>query len=67
MRFRLWDEVQCSPVHKNEMITENDIENLQMQILQLLDEKVYKYNGVDSSSIRKEILEDISGNVAVIT
>ena len=46
--------------YENQMITENDIANLQMQILQLLDEKVYKYNGVDSSSIRKEILEEIS-------
>ena len=44
------------------MITEDDILNLQMQILQLLDEIVYKYNGVDSSSIRKEIMEDISNS-----
>ena len=44
------------------MITEEDIVNLQIQILQLLDEIVYKYNGLDSSSIRKEILKDISNS-----
>lgn len=46
--------------YEKQMISEDDIANLQMQILQLLDERVYKYNGVDSSSIRKEILEEIS-------
>ncbi len=46
--------------YKNQMITENDIVNLQMQSLQLLDEKIYKYNGGDSSSIRKEAAKDIS-------
>ena len=44
------------------MITENDIVNLQMQVLQLLDERVYKYNGSDSSSIIKEIMEDITNS-----
>ena len=44
------------------MIIEDDIVNFQMQILQLMDEIVYKYNGVDSSSIRKEIMEDISNS-----
>ena len=48
--------------YEEQMLTENDIENLQMQILQLLDEIVYKYNGVDSSSIRKETLEEISNS-----
>lgn len=48
--------------YEEQMITEDDILNLQMQILQLLDEIVYKYNGVDSSSIRKEILEEISNS-----
>ena len=48
--------------YEEQMITEDDILNLQMQILQLLDEIVYKYNGVDSSSIRKEIMEDISNS-----
>lgn len=48
--------------YEEQMITEGDIVNLQMQILQLLDEIVYKYNGVDSSSIRKEIMEDISNS-----
>ena len=48
--------------YEEQMITEDDIANLQMQILQLLDEIVYKYNGLDSSSIRKEILEDISNS-----
>ena len=31
-----------------------------MKIIQLLDERIYQYNGKDSSSIRKEIVEDIS-------
>lgn len=48
--------------YEKQMITETDILNLQIQILQLLDEIVYKYNGLDSSSIRKEILEDISNS-----
>lgn len=48
--------------YEEQMITEDDILNLQIQILQLLDEIVYKYNGLDSSSIRKEILEDISNS-----
>lgn len=48
--------------YEEQMISEDDIVNLQMQILQLLDEIVYKYNGVDSSSIRKEIMEDISNS-----
>lgn len=48
--------------YEEQMITEDDIVNLQMQILQLLDAIVYKYNGVDSSSIRKEIMEDISNS-----
>ena len=46
--------------YENQMITENDIVNLQMQSLQLLDEKIYKYNGGDSSSIRKEFAKEIS-------
>lgn len=48
--------------YEEQMITEEDILNLQIQILQLLDEIVYKYNGVDSSSIRKEMIEDISNS-----
>lgn len=48
--------------YEEKMITEDDIANLQMQMLQLLDEIVYKYNGLDSSSIRKEIMEDISNS-----
>ena len=48
--------------YEEQMITEDDILNLQMQSLQLLDEIVYKYNGLDSSSIRKEIMEDISNS-----
>ena len=47
---------------EEQMIIEDDIVNFQMQILQLLDEIVYKYNGVDSSSIKKEIMEDISNS-----
>ena len=46
----------------NQMITEEDIINIQVQIIQLLDERIYKYNGVYSSSIRKEIMEDINNS-----
>lgn len=46
----------------NQMLTDNDMVNLQMQLLQLLDERIYQYNGTDSSSIRKEIIEDISNS-----
>lgn len=46
----------------NKMLTDDDIANLQIQILQLLDERVYRYNGNDSSSIRKEIMEDIANS-----
>lgn len=45
--------------YENQMMTERDIVDLQMQMIQLLDERVYKYNGVDSSSIRKETMEEI--------
>lgn len=44
----------------NQMITDNEMLDLQMQLLQLLDERVYRYNGSDSSSIKKEIMEEIS-------
>ena len=43
----------------NEMFTSDDMVILQMQILQLLDKKVYKYTGNDSTSIRKEVMDDI--------
>ena len=46
----------------HQMLTDDDIVNLQIQILKLLDEIVYKYNGLDSSSIRKEVLKDISNS-----
>lgn len=42
------------------MITENEIINLQMNIIQLLDERIYKYNGIDNSSVRKEVVEEIN-------
>ena len=48
--------------YEEQKLTDDDIVNLQIQVLQLLDEKVYKYNGSDSSSIRKEILEEISNS-----
>ena len=48
--------------YEEQMLSEDDIVNIQIQILQLLDEIVYKYNGLDSSSIRKEIMEDISNS-----
>ena len=46
----------------NQILTDGDMANLQLQILQLLDERIYKYNGNESSSIRKEIAEDISNS-----
>ncbi|MBO5478878.1 MAG: hypothetical protein J6A04_04120 [Clostridia bacterium] len=46
----------------HQMLTDNDMVNLQMQALQLLDERIYKYNGAGSSSIRKEIMEEISNS-----
>lgn len=48
--------------YSNQILADDDILNLQMQVLQLLDEIVYKYNGNDSSSIKKEILEDIQNS-----
>ena len=48
--------------YNNEMLTNEDMVGLQMQILQLLDEKVYKYTGNDSTSIRKEVMEEISNS-----
>ena len=46
--------------YKNKMITDEDIKNMQIQIFQLLDERVYKYNGTENSSIKKEIVEQIN-------
>lgn len=46
--------------YKVKLLTDEDMVNIQIQLLELLDKVVYKYNGVDSSSIRKEVLEDIS-------
>ena len=48
--------------YNNEILTDDDMVNLQMQFFQLLDERIYKYNGNDSSSIKKEIMEDISNS-----
>lgn len=45
--------------YNNEMLTNDDMVSLQMQILQLLDEKIYRYTGNDSTSIRKEVMEEI--------
>lgn len=46
--------------YKNQMINDEDIKSMQIQIFELLDERVYKYNGTESSSIRKEIMEQIN-------
>ena len=43
----------------NQMLTDDNMAALRMQILQLLDERVYKYNGNESSSIRREFAEYI--------
>lgn len=48
--------------YQNQMITDEEIMNLQTQLVYLLDKLVYKYAGNDSSSIRKEILQDISAS-----
>ena len=46
--------------YTNRMITDNDIINIQIEIIHLLDERIYRYNGLNNSSIRKEIMEDIN-------
>lgn len=46
--------------YNNNLITDKKMMDIQTQLLQLLDEKVYRYNGIESSSIRKEIMEEIS-------
>lgn len=48
--------------YNNQILTDKDMINLQAQLLQLLDERIYRYNGHDSSSIRKEIMEEISNS-----
>lgn len=45
--------------YENQMFTDNDLINMQIEIISLLDEKVCKYTGSESSSIRKEIMENI--------
>lgn len=46
--------------YDNQMVTEEVVTDLQMQFLALLDERVARYNRLDSSSIRREILEEIA-------
>ena len=46
--------------YKNKMISENEITNIQIELIELLNERVYKYNGNASSSIKKEIMEVIN-------
>lgn len=53
-------ETLIKEAYTKQIISEEDIVNLQIQIIQLLDERVYKYNGIESSSIRKEIMEEIN-------
>lgn len=49
------------------ILNDADILDIQTQLLKLLDKIVYKYNGTESSSIRKEILEEISNsNIYII-
>ena len=45
--------------YKKGILDENDILNINIEIYLLLDERVYRYNGIESSSIRKEVLEEI--------
>lgn len=46
----------------NQMVTDYDMLNIQIQILQLLDKRIYRYNGNDSSSVREEIVKEISNS-----
>lgn len=46
--------------YENEMLTDNDLINLQIGMIGLLDEKVYRYTGSESSSIRKEVMKNIN-------
>lgn len=58
--FTIFTISQIEEAYKNKMITDEDIKNMQIQIFQLLDERVYKYNGTENSSIKKEIVEQIN-------
>lgn len=49
--------------YNNQMLTDDDMIDLQMQIFQLLDGIIYTYNGNESSSIKKEVMEDISNSI----
>lgn len=46
--------------YENEMLIDNDLINLQIGMIVLLDEKVYRYTGSESSSIRKEVMDNIN-------
>lgn len=46
--------------YENEMLSDDDLINLQIGIIGLLDEKVLRYTGSESSSIRKEVMENIN-------
>lgn len=41
------------------LLSDEEIISIQIDLLELLDKRVYRYNGLESSSIRKEILEQI--------
>lgn len=46
--------------YENEMLTDNDLINLQIGMIGLLGKKVYRYTGSESSSIRKEVMDNIN-------
>lgn len=46
--------------YENEMFSDDDLINLQIGMIGLLDEKVSRYTGSESSSIRKEVMENIN-------
>lgn len=48
--------------YNKQIILDKDIIDFQAQLLELLDERVYRYNGIDSSSVRTEIMEEISNS-----
>ena len=60
--FTIFTIPQIEEAYKNKIITDEDIKNMQIQIFQLLDERVYKYNGTENSSIKKEIVEQINSS-----
>lgn len=45
--------------YEKQLLSEEEMIDLKIQLTQLLDERVYRYNGIESSSIREEIMQEI--------